>query len=250
MKSVAIRLLRQWVLPFVDPRRIASAMLLPVFLRDWWRYRRASPHEHVTAADLFPCLMDRVEVTPFDAHYFFQASWLARRLAASRPAYHVDVGSSVSMIAVISAFAPTVFVDYRPLPVRLENLDCVAGSLARLPFPDDRLSSLSCLHVVEHVGLGRYGDPLNPAGSADAARELQRVLAPGGRLFLATPVGRERVCFNAHRVFDPGTVRQWFTGLTLKEFSCVTDGGVFMENAPLRTTADSEYALGLFVFEK
>jgi hypothetical protein len=30
--------------------------------------------------------------------------------------------------------------------------------------PDGYCDSLSCLHALEHFGLGRYGDPIDPRG--------------------------------------------------------------------------------------
>jgi hypothetical protein len=100
------------------------------------------------------------------------------------------------------------------------------------------------------VGLGRYGDPINPDGSLLAAAELQRILKPDGRLFLSVPVGRERVCFNAHRVFSPSTVRDYFQELRLKAFSLVDDAGRFNEEVQPEAAAKLEYGCGLFEFVK
>ena len=90
-----------------------------------------------------------------------------------------------------------------------DGLRFVQGDMCRLDgFETGSVDSLSCLHTIEHVGLGRYGDPIDPEGWVVAVRELARILAPGGRLYLGTPIGRERVCFNSERVFlaedDPG----------------------------------------------
>ncbi|MBI3704986.1 MAG: DUF268 domain-containing protein, partial [Rhizobiales bacterium] len=140
---------------------------------------------------MWPCLMDRVSHTPFDPHYYYQAAWLAHNLANAKPPRHVDVGSDNRMLGILSAYVPLVFVDYRPLRVRHAGIAPVAGDIKRLPFADGSIASLSCLHVIEHIGLGRYGDPIDPSGSIAGLHELERVLAPGGRLYLSTPVGRE-----------------------------------------------------------
>lgn len=206
--------------------------------------------ERLRFKDLHPCLTDGGRYTPFDPHYFYQAAWLARRLPGFKPERHIDIGSSVMTIGVLSATVSTIFVDYRPLLTGMSNLRSIAADIISLPFKTNRVESLSCLHVIEHIGLGRYGDRIDPEGSGKAARELQRVLKERGRLYLSVPVGRERVCFNAHRVFRPHTVLALFEALSLVEFSFVDDGGALVENQPLTAAAECEYGCGLFIFEK
>lgn len=200
--------------------------------------------------DLYPCLLDWTHSTGFDAHYFYQGAWLARRLSAIRPERHVDIGSDVRVIGVLSGFVPTEFVDFRPLQVGLNGLVCRSGNITDLPWSDATIASLSCLHVVEHVGLGRYGDPIDPEGSKKAFSELARVLSSRGRLYLTVPVGRERVCFNAHRVFSPQTVVREMPSLRLMEFSFVDDQGRFREGQELSAASGLEYGCGMFLFEK
>jgi SAM-dependent methyltransferase len=241
---------RRWVSPFVDLRQLAALTLLPNFFLELKRYRSLAMGESVTWHDAYPCLSDRVTRTPFDPHYLYQGAWLARRVARINPVLHVDVGSSVAMVSVLSAGVPMVFLDYRPLAVKLSGLQPVAGNAAILPFSDDSVLSLSSLHVIEHVGLGRYGDPLDSEGSRRAAVELQRVLRPGGRLFLSVPVGRERVCFNAHRVHAPRTIQSFLPDLRLESFSLVDDAGRFKEDVSFQAAAHLEYGCGMFEFTK
>lgn len=242
-------IIARWGGAFLSPRFLTTVGALPRYLLDWSAYNRAAP-QALSFRDSYPCLADRVLTTPFDPHYFFQAAWLARRLCCTTPSLHVDVGSSVMMLNVLSAGTKTVFVDYRPLKVQLSNLSPLAGDIVRLPFHSGSITSLSCLHVLEHVGLGRYGDPINPLGSQLAAAELQRVLATGGRLFLSVPVGRERVCFNAHRVFEPSTVPKLFQGLELQSFSLVDDAGRFHEAISPEAMDHLDYGCGCFELVK
>lgn len=241
---------RSWILPFLDPRRIASVIRLPGFFAAWFRYRLMSSGGDARFADLWPCLMDRVSHTPFDPHYFYQAAWMARNLAKTNPLLHVDVGSDIGMIGVLSAYAPLVFVDYRPLQVHQVGLTPIAGDITRLPFADGSVSSLSCLHVIEHIGLGRYGDEIAPSGHLVGLQELERVLARGGRLYLSTPVGRERVCFNAHRIFAPQTILKGLSGLKFINFGLVDDQGRFADRCELSRAADLSYGCGMFVMTK
>ena len=204
---------------------------------------------NVAVRDTIPCLLDWTPKTPFDPHYFYQAIWALERIPP-HVKNHVDVGSDVNYVGMLATRLHVTFVDIRPLDVVVENLDSVTGSVTQLPFGDASISSISCLHVVEHVGLGRYGDSLDPHGTVKACRELARVIAPGGALLLSLPVGRPRTAFNAHRVHAPQDIVQYVDGLELVEFSFVDDGGELRLDAPLDDAAKADYGCGLFRFTK
>ncbi|MDQ6972129.1 MAG: DUF268 domain-containing protein [Mariprofundaceae bacterium] len=241
---------RNWALALLYPRPLMGLKYIPGFFREMLRYRAMNSGEVVNFRDMHPCLQDKVLGTPFDPHYFYQGGWLSRRIHAVRPGLHVDVGSSVMMASVLSGGIKTIFVDYRPLHADFDGLIGIAADIVDLPFADDSVTSLSSLHVIEHIGLGRYGDSLNARGSLQAAAELKRVLQPGGRLYVSVPVGRARVCFNAHRIFSPNEVRAMFSDLSLVEFTFVDDSQRFHEDCELDEAADMEYACGMYVFEK
>lgn len=248
-KRRSTSLASNWLLAFMDPGRLLGLFHLPGYLADWLRFSRLVGPGVVKWRDSYPCLTDRITYTPFDAHYFYQAAWAARKLADGS-AWHVDVGSSVTLMSVISAMLPTIFVDYRPLKATLPGLTNIAGNILALPFADNSVPSLSCLHVIEHIGLGRYGDSLDPKGSEKAVRELTRILAPGGRLLLSMPVGRERVQFNAHRIFCIETVLEMIGELKLIDFALVDDDREFYPNVELEKARNCEYACGMFEFRK
>jgi SAM-dependent methyltransferase len=227
-------------------RASATVPGLAHYFRDRHAYREMPGAERLRWRDAFPKVTDRLVSSPFDAHYLYQDTWAAQRVAEAAPPRHVDVGSRVDLVCFLTAVTPVTFVDIRPLAAEIEGLESIAGSVVDLPYEDGSLPSVSCLHVAEHIGLGRYGDPLDPAGTRRAAAELQRVVAPGGELLFSVPVGRPRVCFNAHRIHDPHDVRAFFGELELVEFAGVDDAGRFRRRRELGELAGQNYACGMF----
>lgn len=104
--------------------------------------------------------------------------------------------------------------------------------------------------MAEHIGLGRYGDPLDPEGTKKAARELARVLAPRGNLYFSVPVGKPRVCFNAHRIHSPEQILDYFYDLELVQFSGIGDDRTFRQDMAPSDLAEASCACGLFHFTK
>jgi SAM-dependent methyltransferase len=244
-------------LPPVVARTAWAALRLVTFplrllrwLRDWRRYSALPGAERLRLLDADPQLSDRLSTSSFDRHYFYQDVWAAQRIAELHPEQHVDIGSRVDYVGFLTSITQVTFVDIRPLEAEVEGLRSVAGSILALPFADGSLPSVSCLHVAEHIGLGRYGDPLDPDGTRKAATELQRVLAPAGQLLFSGPVGRPRVSFNAHRIHSPQQVLEMFPLLELVEFSGVDDQGVFRRHRALDELAGARYACGMFRFTR
>lgn len=173
--------------------------------------------------ELSPCTLlpytdDCVETTPLDPVYFYQDTWAARKIFESKPARHIDIGSSAKTVGIVSQFVPTTMIDIRPITLKLDGLTFLKGSILAIPLVDQTVESLSSLCVIEHIGLGRYGDPVDAFGSEKAAAELKRVLAVGGNLYVSVPVDdRCRVYFNAHRAFTRDAVMELFAGLSLVE---------------------------------
>ena len=153
---------------------------IPDFALFWQEYRTFQAENdnnnfEVNLGDWSPYLQDKTETTPIEPVYFFQDTWAARKIFEIKPKHHYDVGSSVKTIGIISQFLPVTMVDIRPIDVELENLHFQKGSILDLPFEDNSIDSISSLCVIEHIGLGRYGDPLDAWGSEKAVKEIRRV---------------------------------------------------------------------------
>ena len=201
-------------------------------------------------ADMHPCLTDKISSTPFDHHYIYHPAWAARVLAETRPAEHIDISSILSFCSIASAFIPIKFYDYRPAHLQLSNYSSGFADLKKLPFENDSIESISCMHTVEHIGLGRYGDELDAMGDIKATNELKRVVKPGGTLLFVTPVGKPKIVFNAHRIYSFELIINYFEGFELKEFSLIPDEGGLIRNADPALVQQQEYGCGCFWFSK
>ena len=120
------------------------------------------------------------------------------------PAKHTDISSSLYFSGIVSAFVPVDFYDYRPADLHLSDLTSAHADLTKLFFANASIDSLSCMHTVEHIGLGRYGDRIDPSGDLKAINELTRVVAAGGSFLFVVPVGKPKIEFNAHRIYSYG----------------------------------------------
>ena len=233
----------------------------PGFLRDYFRLKNLTQKINSTARnrfslrirDAYPQLFDNTGKTHFDPHYTYHPAWAARIVAMIRPTKHIDISSILHFSTLVSAFVPVDFYDYRPAEVHLPNLGCNRGDLLALPFPKDSVESISCMHTIEHVGLGRYGDVVDPEGDIKAAKELSRVVKKGGNLIFVVPVGKPRICFNAHRIYSFDQVMSLFPEMELREFSLVPDDyktNGLIKNANKELVKGQSYACGCFWFIK
>lgn len=241
----------RWTSPFVDLLQLKTGILnFHNFFKDMFIYSKMKGAEPINILDIYPILHEKTSETPFDSHYFYQDIWAFKKILHTKPKSHVDVGSRIIFVGLLTAITKTTFIDIRPLNVKLEKLQSFAGSILSMPYEDNSVFSLSSLHVAEHIGLGRYGDPLDPLGTKKACKELSRILAPGGNLFFSLPVGKPRLCFNAHRIHSPKQIINYFKDLQLVELSGIDDNGNFITNIDINILSDSHYACGLFWFTK
>lgn len=203
--------------------------------------------------DLYPCLYDKTSKTDFDRHYVYHTAWAARIVSKTKPEVHIDISSLIYFSSIISAFNPVKFYDYRPIDLHLDNLSCEAADLLNLPFKNGSIQSLSCMHVIEHIGLGRYGDPLDTEGDLKAMAELKRVLSIRGSLLFVVPVGKPKIVFNAHRIYSYEQVIEYFSDLKLEEFALIPDNpkeGGLIYNASKEIVDSQNYGCGCFWFRK
>ncbi len=219
----------------INPRRLLSA------LRGWRRYARdrrlfrglVAGGEWPWGREL-PILTEWNETSGGLGGYFFQDQWVARWIYEAAPRRHVDVGSRLDgFIGSLSVFREVEVIDIRPQPQPVRNVTFHQLDLMQ-PLPPewtDCTDSLSCLHTIEHFGLGRYGDPLDASGHLKGVEQLKKMVTPGGMFYLSTQIGPERIEFNAHRVFAPETLIGWFAdGWEIERCAVVDDSNQLSES--------------------
>ena len=240
----------------IDPRKAFHSLQgIPRYLRDLRRFRSG----YRGRFDLTPCLHDwYAESGATSNEYFWQDLVVARMVFTAAPRKHVDIGSRVDgFVAHVACFREVEVFDVRPISASIPGVIFKQADLMKpVEGLSDYCDSLSCLHALEHFGLGRYGDPIDPLGYKAGFSSMAALLRAGGTFYLALPVGVERVEFNANRVFDPATIIQLGleNGLHLQEFLLHTEAGGMRRIDPtastIATIAKSRYGLGLFVFVK
>lgn len=234
---------------------------LPKFLLDLLRYIRLKSRKERLAL-IMPVLGEHLKQSAsLDRHYFVQDIICAELVIKNFDTTHLDVGSRVDgFISKVALFAPLDVLDIRPLRLPLLNVSTKVGDLMSNTFLssfEKRYNSVSCLHTIEHFGLGRYGDKIDPNGFKVGLYNLQGLVKPGGLLFLSTPVGRSRTVFNAHRVFSPYDVFRELSEMELLHAVIINDDGNihgFGDKPSIdgisAFTKDFNYGLGIFVFRK
>jgi SAM-dependent methyltransferase len=243
----------------IDPYRFwLSVKGIPAFFADWLCFRK----NYSGTMDFMPCLHDRYEEGgSTKSEYFWQDLLVARWIFEAKPHRHVDVGSRVDgFVAHLASYREIEVFDVRPISTRIPGVVFKQADLMQKhnfnSGEDGYCDSISCLHAIEHFGLGRYGDPIDPFGYERGIENMAKLLKPRGYFYLSTPIGKERVEFNANRVFDPRTIICCAekNGLKIKSITVVSGGGEPVD-VPLASDAFDElavgrYNLGIFVFIK
>lgn len=201
------------------PRTFAS---LPRYAVELRRYRQLELAQvgHHSKLRLYPCLDDAHPSQAVNDFYFYQDCWAARQVFQERPPFLVDVGSTVLLVGILSQFAPCISVDIRPIEANLAGLSSKSGSVLQLPFADCEVPCLTTMCVLEHIGLGRYGDPLDPLGTEKAVAEIKRIIKPGGIVVYSVPVGPNMTEFNANRRYHLKEASELFFDWTIVD-GCV-----------------------------
>lgn len=228
------------------------------FQEDMQKYNNLNKREtfRIQEKYYFPILYEKYAEAGEISNYFFQDLWAARMIVRSGIKEHFDIGSRIDgfITHLLAADIDVTMIDVREFPNEVENLHTIVDDATTLrQIPDESIASMSALCSLEHFGLGRYGDPINPEGCFECFANIQKKMKKGGRLYISVPIGMERIEFNAHRVFFASTIVDNFSSMQLKEFSCVAERKIEYDVEIHKYDNDlhnGEHRYGLFLFEK
>ncbi len=231
-----------WLRTFgLDPKRGLSALRgIARYRDDRSRFRTALDNSFAWGREM-PMLEEWAASSGSLGAYFHQDLRVASWIHQAGPRRHIDVGSRIDgFIGHLAVFREVEVLDIRPQPHVIPHIVFRQLDLMEELPPEwtGCTDSLSCLHTIEHFGLGRYGDGIDPEGHLKGLEQLKRMVEPGGIFYLSTPIGPQRVEFNAHRIFGAPTVLDWFRdGWTIERFAYLDDSETLHDNVDL-TTAD------------
>ena len=206
--------------------------------------------------DNFPCVDDKKDdAGDTHSHYFLQDLYVAQKIFENKPEKHVDVGSSINgFVGHVASFREIEVLDIRKMESKIKNVIFKqADVMDENKVPTDYCDSVSSLHALEHFGLGRYGDPIDPNGHIKGFNNITKMLKVGGAFYFSVPMGRQRIDFNAHRVFGmPYLVSLVSRYFDIVSFAYIEDKGILHKDVELNENSiKSSFGcnLGCAIFE-
>lgn len=187
------------------------------FFRDYKNIKKDIINTNFDIYPTHPYLFDKNDKNLKLEYFHFQDLWAFKTLSKNSIVELVDIGSNLSFIAFASSVSKIKCIDIRPHKIILENVDFAIGNITNLPFENESINNISSLSVIEHIGLGRYGDEIDLFGMEKSAMEFTRVLKKNGNLIISFPFGKKNIIeFNAHRICNFEYINQLFKNYNIK----------------------------------
>lgn len=220
------------------------------YFRDYLKFSKLSKIDLI-----FPILGEHKEKSSaVIKHYFNQDLLVASYIYKNNPKKHVDVGSRIDgFVAHVATFRKIEVFDIRDNNFQFKNIRFKRKDISKI---DKSLinycDSLSCLHTLEHFGLGRYGDQLDPNGHIKGFKNLVKILKTGGTLYISFPISDKNVTyFNSERSFNPKEILKWSNELRLVKFDFIDDyEKIFLDVDLNKFHKKISYGCGIYTFKK
>jgi len=221
-----------------------------IFIRDYFEFKKLSHIDHI-----FPVLGEHKEKSSkIIKHYFNQDLLVASYIFKNSPKKHLDIGSRIDgFVSNVASFRKIEVIDIRKNNFQFNNIIFKKKDISKkidkslLNYCD----SLSCLHTIEHLGLGRYGDKIDPEGHIKGFKNLVKILKKNGLFYVSFPISNvNKIYFNAERSFHPKEILKWSKKLELLRFDLIDDNDKIFLNADLNKIKKINYSCGIYIFKK
>lgn len=249
-------------LGFDIDRTISFFKGLPFYIKDFRKLKKQKgDNRDFVFANPIPILNERFsEAGTMSGQYFHQDLFVAQQIYKNNPEKHVDIGSRIDgFVAHVATFRKIEIFDIRKQESKIENIIFKQADLMS-PLTSHDLEnycdSISCLHAIEHFGLGRYGDPVDYFGHLKALDNIYKIIKKGGTFYFSTPIGKQSIQFNAHRIFSTEYIFDLFKDrYQIKNFSYIDDNGDLVKNVEIteekiKNNFDCRHGCAIFEMSK
>lgn len=205
--------------------KFKKIIFLPKFILDLIQYKRLNGKIDY----LFPVIGENIESSgQIIPHYFYQDLIVASYIYKNKPLKHVDIGSRLDgFVSHVASFRQIEVFDIRDNKINYKNIKFNKLDLNNINKElENYTDSISCLHTIEHFGLGRYGDHIDPHGHKKGLENLTTILKKNGLLYISFPISKKtKVIFNSERILNPLDILKWSAelGLSLQKFDYIDD---------------------------
>ena len=239
----------------LDLRRVLSFAKFPKYARQYFDFIKKGGV--VTRFDAV--LYDYSEQAGVGSgHYFHQDLLIASYVHKNNPLRHIDVGSRIDgFVAHVASFRKIEVLDIRELrSIGHPNIKFIQSDLMEEKNEYANIAdSISCLHAIEHFGLGRYGDSIDPNGHIIGFNNILKMLKVGGLLYISYPIGvKSEVHFNAQRIFSVNEIFSWPNDgakMELVNFDYVDQFGILHRNRNINDPSlKPDNGCGIFTLKK
>jgi len=131
----------------------------------------------------------------------------------------LDIGSTGSqlpiMLSCLGYHVWTIDVRNYEYAGLSDNLHSIVGDIRETSFPNSFFDVVVAVSTIEHVGLGRYNDPIDTEGDKNVMKEIKRIMSRNGLLLITVPFGKKAVTL-LHRVYDENTLLSLLKGFDIQ----------------------------------
>lgn len=129
----------------------------------------------------------------------------------------LDVGCNESLLTLHMASLghKVTALDLNGYGFSHPNIEVLKGDICTIDLPAQKYDYIIFLSVLEHVGLGAYGEEGFGGGDRKALERAKRFLKPDGKIIITTPFGKGTIT-PTQRVYSTETIAGLFSGFNVE----------------------------------